>query len=451
MDLNNFKSVLFEKAKQAGFENAEIFFSRSAIYELRIFEKEIASFENTDLSGVSFRGVIDGTMGYSFSERIDLDVIDFLIKNAKEHAAVNESPESQFLYKGDSDYENLSLFNEELTALTPEQKENDAKRMETAAYAADSRVKSVDSCVFSLGESETFISNTLGLDLKSHSSLYIAYAVARIEENGEVKVGSDYIVSNDYKKFNPELIGENAVKKAIDYLGATSLKTGNYKVIIENEAMISLFGNFVKIFFAENVHKGFSLLKDKIGEKIASEVLTIRDDALLENELGSSAFDDEGVKTADKVVVENGILKTYLYNLKTAEKDNVKSTGNGFKSNFKSYVETSGTNFYIENGKISFEDLVKEVGDGIIIRGLNGLHSGINTISGDFSLLADGFKVENGKVSNPIEQFTVAGNFFELLQNIENISNDFKFGMPSAVGNVGAPSVFIKSLSVAGE
>ncbi|MDE6357898.1 MAG: TldD/PmbA family protein, partial [Eubacteriales bacterium] len=173
----------------------------------------------------------------------------------------------------------------------------------------------------------------------------------------------------------------------------------------------------------------------------------VLDNPLIEKGYGSTSFDSEGVACFNKSVVEKGILKTYLYNLKSAKKDGVKSTGNGFKGGFKGSIGTNVTNFYIENGKTDFNEMIKNVSNGIFIKELSGLHAGVNGISGDFSLLAEGFLIENGKITTPVEQITIAGNYFEMMKNIKDLANDLKF----STSGVGSPSIFVGELDIAGE
>ena len=188
-------------------------------------------------------------------------------------------------------------------------------------------------------------------------------------------------------------------------------------------------------------------IKDKENTMIASEKVTIIDNPLLDNGLSSAPFDDEGVATFTKELVYEGKLNTLLHNLKTAHKQGVKSTGNGFKSSYASPISVSPTNFYIEPGTNSLEEIIKKINKGLIITDFAGLHSGANSITGDFSLAAKGFYIENGTKTKPVEQITVAGNFFALLKDVEEIGNDLKFPMSS----VGSPSILIKELSIAGE
>ena len=186
-------------------------------------------------------------------------------------------------------------------------------------------------------------------------------------------------------------------------------------------------------------------MKGRLGGKIAADIVSIRDDPLLDQLPGSAVFDGEGVAARNKTIVENGVFKTFLHNRKTAKKDGVEPTGNGFKASFKTAVGIAPSNFYIAAGDKSREELIAGMGDGLIITNLEGLHSGANSVSGDFSLSAEGFLVRGGKTVRAVEQSTIAGNFFSLLRDIGAAAADLEFK-----GNVSSPSVLIRELSVAG-
>lgn len=189
------------------------------------------------------------------------------------------------------------------------------------------------------------------------------------------------------------------------------------------------------------------MLKDKIGEDIGSSKFTLVDDPFASEGFNSSTFDDEGTATKYKKIIDNGNLKTYLYNWKSANKDNVASTGNGFRNSYKSSVSTSATNLYVEKGDKSLDEIFETVDSGVYITDLQGLHSGLNPVSGDYSLSANGYEIENGKIKRPINQITIAGNFFETLRDIEEIGNDLRFSM----NGVGSPAIKVKKLAIAGE
>ena len=210
--------------------------------------------------------------------------------------------------------------------------------------------------------------------------------------------------------------------------------------------MTDLLQTFCRIFSAETAQKGLSLLKGHIGEKVAADCITIIDDPLLLEGLEARPFDAEGVPSKAHTVVENGVFKTFLHNLKTAYKDGVETTGNASKAGYDSAVHVSPSNFYIKAGNLTFEEMLTNLDECIVITEVSGLHAGANPVSGDFSLLSKGYIVKNGKRQQPVEQITIAGNFYDLLKNIRSVGNDLEFPF----GGIGCPSVDAGDISVSG-
>lgn len=447
MQSEKFKEILFKKAKKVGFDDCEIYYSQIKSFSVNVYKGEIEKYQNNEFSGLSFRGMYNGKIGYSYTENISEDVIDFIIESAKENATVLNSQDEEFIYEGDKNYPIVKSYNEELEKITPNQKINAALEMEKAVLNYSNKIQSCQRSTVSSASGMSYIANTKGLNLEQKTNYVFAYASAIAKEGEQVKSNSEFWGGFDFNDFNPKKIGENAAKKAVEELGANSIESGTKNIIFLNDAFSDILGTFCSSFYAENVQKGFSLLKDKLNNQIASDIITIYDNPLMENGYSSTSFDSEGVASKNKIVVDKGILKTYLYNLKSATIDKTTSTGNGFRSSFKSSVSTSATNFYIENGKNSIEKIFDIAKDGIFITSLAGLHSGANSVSGDFSFAASGYLIENGKRTTPVEQITVSGNFFTILKNISAIADDLKF----QINGIGSPSVFIKNMEVAGD
>jgi len=450
MTFQEFKQELFARAKAKGFTDYEILFLGSDGFSVRIFNGEIAEYKNTSSQGVGFRGTYNGKMGYSASEKMDESVIDAMIENAAANAGIIEEEDVEKLYPGDETYPEVCTYSPALNEISAEQKIKWAMEMESYAKSLDPRVKMADFCIVGNGENEMSMANSYGLDLSRKSNKAMAVMVARVEENGATKSASDVWSGRDFTNFDYKVFVKKIVDEALSYLGAESLETGAYPIAFENTATMSLFAVFSSIFMAENGQKGFSLLnKDKIGTTIAAPHITLRDDGICEKSIGSMAFDAEGVATQQKAIIENGVLKTLLYNLKSAAKDGVKSTGNASKAGLGGAIATSVTNYYIVPSETSFEDMISGVEKGVIITGMDGLHSGVNPVSGDFSVSAEGYLIENGKKTRPVEQITIAGNFYELLKNITAVGSDLRFGSMMFDG-IGMPSILVDGIRVAG-
>ena len=447
MDFNLFKEELFKEAKNSGFEECEIYYADSENLSLNIYEGEVEKYKLTNAFGLSFRGKINGKMGYSYTEILDEDAIKTLIKNAKGAALAIENDDVQFIYEGDKEYKEINAYKKELDNVKPDELISLALEMEKECKKQCDKVVNFQGCGIGYGKSTYGIINSKGLNLKNERNSLTAYVVPIVEDNNQKYDGMGYVLAKTVQDIKPIDLAKQGLEEAIAKIGAKSIPSGKYKIIINNEAMVSLLGTFSGIFNAEQAQKGLSLLKGKEGEIIASDILTLIDDPHLEDGLGTTSFDDEGVATYTKEIVTNGKLNTLLYNLKTAHKAGVKSTGNGFKGSYASTVGVSETNFYIKPGQKSFEQLCMGVKEGLIITEFAGLHSGASSVTGDFSLAAKGFMIENGKKSFPVEQITVAGNFFTLLKDIEEVGSDLKFPM----SNIGCPSIVVKELSVAGK
>lgn len=450
MDIKPMIEKLFEEGKKQGLDDMEVYYGGGSSLSLKVFEKELDGYSLSESEGLSFRGVYKGKMGYSYTEKVDETSIDFLIKGAIENAQVIDSDDEECIFEGSKEYREVNNFNPQLEKVREEEKIKFVKELEEECFNLDKRIAKVDTCIYGDGYGETVMSNSKGLYLQEKSNIAYTYVVVVAKENDDIKTGFAYRTGNDFSKFNAKELAEEAVKDALSQLGASSIKSGDYTIVLRNNASADLLEAFSGIFSAENVQKDLSLLKGKLGKKIGSDIFSIIDDPFMEGGLASKSFDGEGVACKYKKVVDKGILTTYLHNLKTAKKDNVETTGNASKSSYKSPIDITPTNFYIEKGNKSFDEIISSIDKGILISDLQGLHSGLNTVSGDFSLAAAGYEIEDGKIKRPVEQITVAGNYFELLKNIEEVASDLKFGLPGGA-YIGSPSIKIKKLSVAGE
>lgn len=447
MELNIFINKLFQEAKNNKFDEYEVYYVDRESLSINVYNEEVEKYNLTTSYGLSFRGKINGKIGYSYTEILDEYAIEMLVKNAKESALTIENEDIQFIYEGDKEYSAVNTYYNTLENIPADKLIDLALNMEKEAKTLDNRVVSFGGCGIGYNKAKYGIINSKGLNLENKSNLLSAYVVPIIKNQEDMHDGMGYIIATSLDEVNPKLLAQDGVNEALSRIGGRSIPSGKYNTIINNEAMVSLLSTFAGVFSGDAAQKGLSLLKGKEGEIIANKKVTLLDNPHLENGLASVPFDDEGVATKKKDIIHEGKLITLLHNLKTAHKGNTKSTGNGFKNSYASPVGVSPTNLYLQKGEKSFDNLLKEIGEGLLITEFAGLHSGANSITGDFSLAAKGFYIKEGKKEYPVEQITVAGNFFDLLKNIEEIGNDLKFPMSS----VGSPSVKVNGLSIAGK
>ena len=450
MNRSAFIEKLFAGAKAAGIGECEAYFSSSESFDVDILEGELREYSVSSRSGMCFRGVYAGKMGYASTEIEDDEAISMLIEGVKNNALLLGTDDSESIFEGSERYPEVEGWDDTVLQISSSEKIRMATEMEKRVKALSDKVVRVDGCGISSSSSEVRIVNSRGLDISRRSTLYGA-AVAPIVMDGEKpNFGYDYKYSHFAKDVDTEKVARRAVDKAIEGLGAVNIPSGQYKCVFRNDMASTLLGTFAGVFSAESARKGMSLLKGREGEKIASDILTITDDPLLAGGLASCPFDAEGVAHFKNDIVRDGTFLTLLHNRLTAQEMGKKTTANAAKAGYAGKVTVAPTNFFIQPGKKTPDEILEEVGDGVLITNLMGMHSGANPISGDFSLGAKGFMIRDGKKAFPIEQITVAGNFFDILKNTRDVGDDLLFAHPG-MSCVGAPALYVGEISVAGK
>ncbi len=432
---------LFEAASKKGIEDLQVYFNDSNEFDISAFKGELDKYTIASTQKLSVKGIYEGKMGTVTTEVLTDDVIDFLVDSIISSAKTIESEDEVFIYAGDKEYKKIEgLYNESIYDVSAKQKIEDALELEKKIIEKDKRIIMVQT-YYGEGSNKVRIRNSKGLNLEKLVNDAMIGAQVIANDGKDQRTSFEYIRSNDYADFDYEALASLAAKKAVALLGATPCESGEYEILLSKEASASLLMPHVSMFSAESVQKNISLLKGKVGEVVGSSLVTVVDDPFMKKSAKSGAFDDEGVATSYKELIKDGVLTGFMHNLKTAKKDNIKSTGNGFIGR-----GISPTNFYIKPGEYKHDDAVKSMKKGIIITDLAGTHAGANPISGDFSLQASGFLVENGEVIRPVALITVAGNYLDLLKDVTQVCDDLKFNF----GYVGSPSLLVKSLMISG-
>ena len=436
----NFKP-LFEKARKAGFEAVQVKYSESKSIDLEVFKGDLDKHEISDSKSLTLEGIYEGKMGKVSTENIDESRFDKWVEMLKESAKAVESKDPVVIYEGDDSYKTVEgVYSEALETLSVEAKKKIVFELEDRVRNADERID-ISEAFYSESSKHVRLENSKGLNLEKRVNHAVlgAHVVAKSEDDS--RSAFDYIQSNQPQDFDTDKLIENVVKRGTSMLGAAPVESGKYDVIIENRTSANLLGAFLSMFKAENVQKGLSKLKGKLDDAIALPSVSLIEDPFMEKSPKSTGFDGEGVATYKKSIIDKGTLKTYMHNLKTAKKDSVQSTGNGFGGGI------SPINLFIEPGKKNLEEMLEDMGNGLFITSLQGLHSGTSAISGDFSLQASGYVVENGKLGKPVSLITVSSNYLELLKSIDTIGSDLKF----TFSYLGSPSLRINKMSVSGK
>lgn len=444
MNFESAKKILVDAAEKAGVCEYEIYFTQNSQMSAETLKDEISSFSSGDSAGISFRCICDGHIGIAATQLFEEEELRELVKRAVDNAKVIENDDIAIIYSGSENYATLKKPEFEMPGAA-ELKEL-ALDLQKNTYAGSPLVADgTQSGVFA--ETNRFeLVNSCGLELSNTVSLGGEYVVAVLNKDGEAQDSFAFELGLE----KTDAISRRALEEAEAKLGAGEIQSGKYKVILSAGEMRSMISTFSSVFSGKQALLGLSLLNGKVGEKIAADCVTLIDDATKEGSYVQTAFDGEGVATYKKNVIENGVLKTLLYDLASAHKAGVKSTANGQRQSYASQVNIAPYTFYIEGGDYSEEALLEKMGDGVYVTELKGLHAGANAVTGDFSLESAGFVVKNGKKEGYVKGFTIAGNFFDLLKNIEALSNEVKFGLPSGFTVYGAPDTLISEMSIAG-
>ena len=397
-----FMEKLVKAGMEYGFEECEASFASESSMSIDILEGEVSSYENSATSSLSFRGLKNGQMGYCSTNIMEDSSIEFLLKSAMENCEVLNDEDPQFIY---CDEKNKDLYYSQLSEgyekNTYKRFEETGLKLEKAILALDSRIDAVDFLTIACSTGPYLIINSKGLhSYRDSDGLSIMASARATDSDGSVKSGGHYWIGKDIDDFDMDKFLKKFKDNLIGKMGAKSCKPGNYKTVLRNEAFMQFFTVFFGNFFATTMQRGLSLLADKEGQKIASDIFTVKEIPMYENALTKIPFDDEGVLTTEKAIIDNGVFATALYNLKSANKAGRQSTGNGFRSG--SALSEMPTNLIVEPGDKTFDELLEEVGEGIILTDLSGLHAGVNAISGDFSLLCEGYLIEKGNQGRPV-------------------------------------------------
>ncbi len=448
-NIQDFVTELLKKAEEAGFIEAEAVYGADSTMSVSAREGKIVEYENNESSSLSFRGLFNGQMGYASTEDIRPEMIPFLLEQAKDNCSVLEVKEKITVYEGEKEYPEFNGFFEELTSIDYDYLANTALSLEQALLAYDSRIEAVDDCFAVYGSAEIMIRNSKGMHCESRTNGFDVYIGCRAKEGEDVQTYGKGWSFTDLSQFNIQECVNKVGRRVIDKLGAKPVPSAKLPVVLDKVAARALLASFAGSFSAEAIQKGISRLVGKLGEVIADSKITLIDEGMIEGSALCMPFDSEGVSAKRTVLIDKGRFTSELHNRKTALVDGVESTGNA-TGGTKGPLGIAPTNLYFEKGQYTQDELFEKMGNGIYITAVYGLHAGINAISGDFSLMSEGFLIENGKIGKPVNQITIVDNFFDVLMKVEALANDVDYTTPEST-HIQSPSLLIPDVSVAGE
>ena len=435
-------------ALKHGADEAEAFIYQGFTTTVAIERGQIAKSSRIIDQGLGIRVVANKAVGFSYTNIIGSKaaVKETVLKSLKSARASKPDKDWQgFSYK--KPYANVrGTFDSTICELSPEDLVKLSSSMLDAAEKTDERVFPIEGGTGASYLSRAVVNSNgvMGFDCGTIIECSLATVA---HESGEVTPVCFEFNAERIYKIDPEWVGREAARLAGLSLRAKRVETRNMEVIFAHFALQQLlYYTLMDAIKADCVQRNQSALKGKIGEKVASEVVTIYDDGLLEGGLRTWKFDGEGVPQQKTPIIERGVLQNFIYDNYTAKKEGRESTGNAFRAGYLSTPNIETTNFHFAVGEKSPEELIGEVDEGLLVYSLQGAHSS-NPASGEFSVVATpAWKIEKGRIVHPVRGAMLAGNVFEVLKNISDLANNER-----KIGSLVAPWVLVESVKVIGK
>ncbi|HEV2398483.1 MAG TPA: TldD/PmbA family protein [Candidatus Sulfotelmatobacter sp.] len=447
-DLREVAQDIVSRAMKGGATAAECVVREGDEFSTLVRLGQVETLKESGSKSIGVRVFFGQRAASTYSSDFSKQGLDRLVNSALELAKItSEDPFSgipaadQFgQLQGD-----LGLYHEDVYSLPGSDRIDYARRAEKAALDFDPRIKNSEGGSFDAATGHKVLANSHGFvgEFKRSYCSVAAIPIAQ-SEDGAMQRDFWFSVARTLKKLeSAEKVGRIAAERTIRRLGARKPKTAKVPVVFDPMVSTSILEHIFEGVNGDSVYRGASFLAGKLGQKIAGDNVTIVDDGTIPGGFGTSPFDGEGIPTRRTVVVENGVLKSYLLNTYTAKKLGLQTTANASRG----LAGTPGIgpgNYFLQPGAKSPRELISGIKEGLYLTEFLG--QGVNLVTGDYSRGASGLWIQNGELTFPVEEITVAGNLKELFFNISEIASDLEFR-----GSVAAPTILIDGLTVGGE
>ncbi len=446
-ELEEIASAVIRDALAAGAADAECTVAESEEFSATVRMREVESVKEAGSRGVGLRVVRGKRTGSAYTSDLTGDGLRHLVQSAIDIAAITTEdphaglPEREELGAIGGD---LRLYSDDVPGLEATFKIAQATEAEAAALAVDPRIANSEGGVFETNIARRAFANSRGF-MGSYATTHCWLSASPVASDGNGSMERDYwftMARGAGGLEPPAEVGRKAAERALRRLGARKLPTQKAPVIFDQRTARTLLGHVFEAVEGNAVYRNATFLAGKLGEKIAADHVTIVDDATIPGLFGTSPFDDEGVPSRRTVVVERGVLKSWLLNSYTARKLGLKSTGNASRA-LTGNAGVGHGNLYLEAGARSPEEILRSVPRALYVTELLGF--GVNIVTGDYSRGAAGLWIENGEPAYPVSEVTIAGSLGEMLMGIEAIGSDLEFR-----GSVAAPTLLIREMTISG-
>ncbi len=436
----------FRGVRRPGVE-AELYLSRGEDRGVELRQGELEGFQTDRSEGAGLRLLRGGRMAFACAGGLSEGSLRGLFRAAEaqldhlESDAARAFPEPAASPREESLA--ASLLDETLFKIPLEDFIPRLQEMEKQALARDKRLKSVLRAAYGEAKGEVFLANTLGV-LSGEKGTSVSVGLSSLcEEGGEHQIGSAFQSARGAGVLDFGRVARDAAWRSTALLGSRKLPGGRRSVVFDPWVAGEVLDLISGLLAADQVQKGKSLLAGKLGQKVASELVTLIDDPRRPGGLGSSLFDDEGCPTRKKTMIDRGAVSDFFYDTYTANRDGRLGNASASRGSFKGLPGPCASNFYLTPGSGSREKLISETEDGILVLEILGMHMA-DPISGEFSVGVSGLAVEKGQLAQPVKGAMVSGNILDLLSRIDAVADDLTF-----YGSLGAPTFRVSEMTVA--
>ena len=365
---------VIKRGLELGLEAVEVYACNSESNTLKLDEGKLESYNIKEIFGVSIRGLYQGKMGYVYTETLEENEVEEILHQLVENTKLLDMTEPEFMYEGGASYKSVPVVESDYKEHSTAEKIDLLKKLEKETLATSDKIKKIGYCEYDEVSKEINILNSKGLNLNKKYSYVEAFVGALAEENDQTVMGYSVDVNFKLNDLDTNKIVKEASEMAVSQLGAGSVNSGRYPVVLKRDVATPILAAFSSIFEGSSALLKTTILTDKIGQKVFSDNVTIYDDPFYSDSLIKVAFDDEGVPCRTKKIVEKGVFKGFLHNLKTANYFNVEPTGNGFKEGVAGKIGTGPTNMFIEPGNLTKDEIIERLANSgvrVIVAGLD--------------------------------------------------------------------------------
>ena len=436
-----------EAALSAGAGEAEAWYEESTSREIRVYDGAVESLSDAGSRGIGIRAFVDGRSGYAYGTDLAEDGLAALAAAAQAAAEVADPDEFGGLpdETGAAEVENLE--SPEMAAWTTERKVELALAVERAARAP-AGVSQVETAVYSDAEGAAAIANSRGFAASYSATQAWAYASAFAGEGEDLMTGMGIGLGRDPGELDADEIGSEAAERALALVGARQPGSRRCPVLLDAFVAASFAGFIGSMLSADAVQRGRSLFAGRAGEEVAEPAFVLVDDGAHPDGPASAPFDGEGSATRRTPLIEDGRLAGYLYDARTARKDGRQTTANAGRGSYRSPPSVGTTNLLVDPGSATLEELVAQAGDGLYVTDVAGLHSGVNPVSGTFSVGASGRLIEGGELGAPVREITIASDLVGMLRAVAAVGSESRW-VPLG-GSVKAAPMLVSEMAVSG-